>query len=501
MSTAGEHLTLHIAHDEGFHIDSSTRAGCDGSAHAIRIVITACAGLFTAAATALTVVLGLAVEGVEIGLASYCFRCVATIIHQLTVDNDLVADLDVSIACLELLVAQIKDAEAVEFAALFSIFRDIEGCVAIGAAFGEGAFVSDAGNLAFHIDIASGIVGVVVRPSEIFHRCGCTCRVIRVIERTAALGFTGVSTAAATTTFALTIERVEEGLASHCLRCVVAIIHQLAAHDDLVADLDVSIARCKLLVAQIKDTVAVEFTTLFSVFRDVEGCIAIGAAFSEGAFVSDAGDLAFYIDIASDLVVVVARPVELACSSICTCWIIRVIERAATLGFTSVTTAATSASGLAVEGVDIGFVLVCLKCSIVVGHDTADDDLVTHLNLFVAFCPFLVAQIHSAVDEECVFLIPVIRDAESTVSKLAAELFPDRGDLAFDVDVRRTFLSAFQRLCVGDGCSHVVGVSHGAAACRIDDLGRFVIALCGDVEWCGHILTARECHGCRSQDE
>ena len=65
-----------------------------------------------------TAILGLPVQGIQIGLTGHCLRRIVTIIHQLAVNHDLITDLYVGLSRLVLLVAKVQDTEAVELTRL-----------------------------------------------------------------------------------------------------------------------------------------------------------------------------------------------------------------------------------------------------------------------------------------------------------------------------------------------------------------------------------------------
>ena len=185
--------------------------------------------------------LRLAVQRVKMGLAGHRLRRVATVIHQLAEDDDFVPHLDVGLAGLEFLVAQVQDPVAVELVFLRAVVGDIEGGVSVGTALREGALVRNAGDLALHIDIAGRVINVVGGPGEVLHGIGRAQGIVRILERTGTLRLAGRSRrrdAAAR----ITVEGIQVGLAGHRLGRVAAVVHQLAADDHFVAHLDVGLA-------------------------------------------------------------------------------------------------------------------------------------------------------------------------------------------------------------------------------------------------------------------
>ena len=227
------------------------------------------------------------VQGVHISLAGHRLGRVAAIVHELAADDDFVAHLDVGLAALELLVAQIQDPEAVELTGRSAVLGNVERGIAEGAALGEGAVVRDAGNLALHIHFTRGVVGIIVRPSKGRDSRHGTCRVVRIVEGTGTLRLSGRRGSATVTD---TVQFIQEGTALHGLRGVALVIDDLAAYDDLVAHLDVGLAGLEFLVSEVQDAVAVELVVRGTVIGDVERGVAEGAALGEGTGIGDLGD-------------------------------------------------------------------------------------------------------------------------------------------------------------------------------------------------------------------
>ena len=114
------------------------------------------------------------VQRVEVRLAGNGFRRIALVVHQLAADNDLVADLDVGLAGLELLVPEIQDPEAVELLRLRAVVGNVEGSITIGAALGESAAGGNTGNLALHVHVVRAVVFRVGSHRRHRRRCSCS---------------------------------------------------------------------------------------------------------------------------------------------------------------------------------------------------------------------------------------------------------------------------------------------------------------------------------------
>ena len=89
-----------------------------------------------------------------------------------------------------------------------------------------------------------------------------------------------------------TVEVIDEGVALDGLGSTV-VVGELAVDYDFVAYLDVGVSALELAVAEVEDSVAVEiFGRGLAVFGNIEGGVAVGAAFGEGALAGDLVDLA-----------------------------------------------------------------------------------------------------------------------------------------------------------------------------------------------------------------
>ena len=120
-------------------------------------------------------------QRVEVSLAGDGLGRVALVVHQLAADDHVVADLDVGLALRELRVAEIEDAEAVELILLRAVVGNVEGRVAIGAAFGEGTLALDPGNPALHVHVVRRFIIGIARPRQALdgiQRLGDRVRVI-----------------------------------------------------------------------------------------------------------------------------------------------------------------------------------------------------------------------------------------------------------------------------------------------------------------------------------
>ena len=119
------------------------------------------------------------IQRVEIGLALYGLRVRATIVNDLSIENHLVALLDLRITLLELLVAKVEHAIGVEGVAHRAVVRDVEGAVAVGGT----ERIAYAGHLAFDVD---GLVGRRVGTERTGVGSGCN-GVEGALERAVAL--------------------------------------------------------------------------------------------------------------------------------------------------------------------------------------------------------------------------------------------------------------------------------------------------------------------------
>ena len=106
-------------------------------------------------------------------------------------DDDLITDLDVRLAGLELLVTKVKGTVNVELAITLAILGNKERGVAKGTTFGEGSIIGNPAYLALHIDIFGCLVVFVGSPFQVGDGSRGSSGIVWILESsgTLRLGF------------------------------------------------------------------------------------------------------------------------------------------------------------------------------------------------------------------------------------------------------------------------------------------------------------------------
>ena len=225
----------------------------------------------------LEAVVALAVERVEIRLVADGFGGVALVVHELAVDHHDVVHLDVGVAFLELAVAQVEGAEDVELAGAVFGVGDVEGCVAVAAAFGEGALAGYLADLTLDVDGLGGIVFGVGSPAEIRNRSCRSGGIVGIFEGAFALCGAGIGTRAGLA--AVAVEGVDVVALGHLLGVALE-VDEVAEDDYFIADLDLVFGG-ELVAAEIVAAVDFERLGLGAVVGDEVGGVAVlGADFA-----------------------------------------------------------------------------------------------------------------------------------------------------------------------------------------------------------------------------
>ena len=279
----GRNFTLHI---EGTYLlevgvggPGEILHGSHGCGHVVRIGLGAVAGR-SAGATALAATVGSAIEAVDIAgtLANRLGR-VALVVHDGAVDNDDIVYLDLGVAGLPLTVAQVVGLIHLEGAGTIGLVHDGEGGIAIGAAGLEGS--GNLGNLTLDVNGLGLVVIVLVGPGEVSNGSCSSGRIVRIFQRTGALGGTVSGIAGVYTATVHAIETVDEGCAlAHGLGGITFIIIDCTVDDDFVLFLDVGVVvrLGPLHIAQIVGLVHLEDLGGAFFVNNVEGSVAVGAA-------------------------------------------------------------------------------------------------------------------------------------------------------------------------------------------------------------------------------
>ena len=95
----------------------------------------------------------------------------------------------------------------------------------------------------------------------------------------------------------------------------------------------------------------------------------------------------------------------------------------------------------------------------------------------------------------------VVGDIVTAIAILGGVVLTNRRDFTLDEDVAVALGTCCQLLGVLDSCCHVVGVVLRATTFGFGSFAWCVGTGVGYVEWSGHILTARQCHGCHSHEK
>ena len=276
-------LALHIVRTHLFVIVVSRPGevlhGIESGGHIERIFLGAAA--FHLAGGLIAAAVGLAVEAVEITAGG--FRGVAAIVHQLCIDDDLVAGLDLVLPLFPLLVAQIQDAVGDEFR-IEAFVHQVEGAVAVLGA----ELLGDGADLALHVERTHLVELGGRSPGEVFHRVDGGRHVERIVLGAAALGLCGGAAAAGVAALVHAVQAEQECSALLGLGRIALVIDHVAVEDDIVPYLHLGISLFPLLVAQIQDTIGGELVCRGGpVVGDGEGAVAELGAES----LRDGGDL------------------------------------------------------------------------------------------------------------------------------------------------------------------------------------------------------------------
>ena len=188
------------------------------------------------------------------------------------------------------------------------------------------------------------------------------------------------------------------------------IFHHFTADNDFVASLDLGVAVGPLLVAEVEAAIYIELTCGCAIVADVEcGVAKLGAE-----FFFHRSNFAFDIHIVGRFGIV-GESVDIGSYACC---IVGVVDSTVARCCAATCLTAAGAATVAVERVDIGFVCDSFGgVALVVNHLTADYHFVAHLDLSVAACPFLVAEVEAAEHIELVVGCTVVADVERSVAK------------------------------------------------------------------------------------
>ena len=261
--------------------------------------------------------IGLAIQGIQVGGILHRFGGIALIVHEFAVDNDLVAYLDVGLVGGVGLVAEVRHPVAIELGILEALVADVEAGIAVSAALGIGqvltglAVLRYLGYLALDIERTDLFVAGGGCPGEVFDSLDGGSDVEWIVLRSGALGIRGLYRSLLVS---LAVERVQVCGTLDGLGSISTVIHELAVEDHLVAYLDVWLAGHKGLVTDISHPVGIELSVLEALVADVERGIAVSAALSKceirTVFLGNPGNLALDIVRTGLLVVVVGSPGE-----------------------------------------------------------------------------------------------------------------------------------------------------------------------------------------------
>ena len=415
---------------------------------------------FTALTAATRLVSAVAGEAEQIAAVGHRLRGIALIVHQLCVDDYIVTHIDIGAGSI-LLVTKVQETEAIEFIAGRAVIRNIEGSVAVSAAFSVLAVGGNPADPALDIVRTHLLVVVVSGPGEILDRIEGCSHVERIRLGTAA----GRISAAArlVTATGITVMRVHiAGTLAHGLRGIALVVHHGAVDYDDIPYCHILVAGNPLLAAKIVSLEYIEVAG--SVFRihDIEGGVAIGAAIGIGS--AHAGNLTLDIDA---LVTLHIGPQGLGIGR-CTGRVVRVFQRTGALCLSFFAAAAAFVTTLlyAVETEQEGFVLGGFRgVALVIDHVTVEDYLVPLLGLGVSAGELLVAQILHAISGELgAGSLSVVRDIEGTVAVLGGEFLRNGGNLTHHIHLGGAGYIGPQFFQVLDYAFHGVRIGLGAVS-------------------------------------
>ena len=235
-----------------------------------------------------SVTAGLSVERIQICAVLDGLGSVAVIVHQLAVDDDFITCLDLGIAFLELLVAEIQGAVYVEFVGFLAVIGNIECTVAVLCS----VRLLDGRYLALDIEGSELLVIVVGGPAEAADGLEGGGHVERIFLGAGALGIAGRGRSAA----GHAVQRIQVGVALGSLidRGSGTVEHDVAIDNDIVADLDLGVLGRVILVAKVFGAVHLELGGAGgAVIGDVEGTVAVLG----GILLADGRDLALDIHL------------------------------------------------------------------------------------------------------------------------------------------------------------------------------------------------------------
>ena len=349
------------------------------------------------------IVSGLAVERVEIGLALHGLGRSALVVGNLTVDDHIVAHLDLGVALYPLAVAQVERTEDVELAVVGAVVADVEAGVA--EALANLAVVGYRGNLTLDVVDFLGHSALFKGGADVVGGHA----VVRILKGAAAAGLGGLYYHRLVG--GLAVERVEIALLRGGLGGAVE-VGELTADNHLVAQIDLGVALYPALVFQVVGGVDEELAGFGTVIADGEGGGAVG-------FIISKPDVR---DFALDVVVLLGHRTLLECGGgIGGGYVVeRILKSTGAGGLVGLDNHGL-VGGLAVERVEIALFRGGLGSAVVVGELTADDDLVAQLDLGVALYPWLVLQEVGGVDLELVVLAAVVANKEGGGAVRGAE--------------------------------------------------------------------------------